>query len=137
MVLVLSLCACERSPVADETPAAVRTPTETYEVRGQVVALPSTMGDLQIRHEQIPEFINFQGVNPVSADGVRGMKSMTMPFPVQDDGLLEGLAPGDKVSFTLAVDRENKGYWVSRIQVLPADTALDYGVIDAAAPDEP
>ncbi len=118
----------------DETPPAdtssERTPTETYEVRGQVVSLPSALGDLQIRHEQIPEFIDFEGQNPVGDDGVRGMRAMTMPFPVPDEGLLEGVSAGDKVLFTLAVDRASRSYWISRLEPLPEGAELDFGVKD-------
>jgi len=131
-VLLLAPAGCERTPDgAPPASSAARTPTETYEVRGEVVSLPvegQPLSELRIRHEHIPDFVNFAGENPVNAAGVRGMEAMTMPFPAEPGVIPGGLAVGDKVLFTLAVDRESRSYWVSRIEELPADTALDFGV---------
>ncbi|MEZ6241461.1 MAG: copper-binding protein [Phycisphaerales bacterium] len=135
VALIVVASGCERTPPEASPPPATtsasKTPTETYEVRGEVVSLPDEgkpLSELRIRHEHIPEFINFAGENPVNAAGVRGMASMTMPFPVDPGVLPEGLAAGNKILFTLAVDRDSKSFWVSKIEKLPADTELDFGV---------
>lgn len=43
-----------------------------------------------------------QGVVVLAHESIPGlMQGMTMGFPVQDSGILDGLAPGDPVRFTL------------------------------------
>ena len=54
------------------------------------------LADLEIHHEAIPDFKNREGVvfeNPTT--GVRGMKSMTMAFPVGEGVSLEGIEIGN------------------------------------------
>jgi Cu/Ag efflux protein CusF len=86
LLLLLSACA-EKAPA----------PPETYEIAGEVVRLPAA-GDRQIvvKHEAIPGFKDESGK-------VVGMEAMTMPFAVAEGVSLDGLAPGDKVEFTLEV----------------------------------
>jgi len=111
-------------------------PGQSYTVRGEVVALPGGGGPtdhLRIRHESIPSFVGFDG-------NVVGMASMTMPFPTADDVDLSGLAPGDKIEFTLVVRWEGSpGYQITEIHKLPPDTVLDFdrsGEQDAELPGE-
>lgn len=74
------------------------------EVMGQIRALESDGKTVVIAHEEIPDF----------------MPAMTMPFEVKDPRLLRGLAPGDRVRFSLAVTRDNS--WISRIEKLGSAT---------------
>lgn len=59
-----------------------------YELRGQVLAVDASKGELTIKHEDIPGF----------------MPGMTMPFRVKDPKLLEGRVPGDLITATLVVE---------------------------------
>lgn len=103
----------------------------TYTVRGRVAQLPDRDGvppkDLSITHEQIEDFVGASGEVPVR-DGVRGMRSMTMPFPRLDEGVsLEGVEVGDPVEFELNVIWNGgvPNFWISSLKELPADTELD------------
>jgi len=101
----------------------------TYRVRGQISVMPdpaSPLAELQIHHEQIPDFHGWDGKLNISSDGVPGMKSMTMPFDTDPPELLDGLGVGDKVRFTMVTDLEAKRYWISTIEKLDPSTELDY-----------
>jgi len=62
-------------------------PVREYELHGQILAVRPDRSEVVIRHEDIPGF----------------MQAMTMPFSVEDAGLLEGRTPGDLVTATLVV----------------------------------
>ncbi len=64
-----------------------------YELRGQILAVDSTRGEITIKHEDIKGF----------------MPGMTMPFKVRDGALLVGRTPGDLVRATLVVE-DSAGY---------------------------
>ncbi len=149
----VSLCAlslavfsagCDRAttppqPIASESEssAATNSNTRSYSVRGQVVLVPvpaNPATELQIHHEHIPDFVGWDGKLHINSDGVPGMKSMTMPFPVEDPSVLAGVGPGDRVKFTLNVDTENRRFWVSEMTKLSDDAPLDY--TDKAPPVE-
>jgi len=57
-----------------------------------------------VKHDEIPGF----------------MPAMTMPFDVKEPKELQGLKPGDRISFRMLVTT-NDG-WIDRIQVLGSDT---------------
>ncbi|QKK07267.1 MAG: copper-binding protein [Planctomycetota bacterium] len=133
VVALASLHGCNK-PAAD-APAETAEATgaaHTYTVRGQIVSVPSAdkpLADLEIHHEAIPDFKNREGVvfeNPTT--GVRGMKSMTMAFPVGEGVSLEGIEVGDLVTFTfVTVWGENyPEYRVTEITELPAETELEF-----------
>jgi protein SCO1/2 len=67
-----------------------------YELRGQVLAVDSSRGQITIKHEDIKGF----------------MPGMTMPFKVREAALLAGLASGDMVRATLVVE-DAEGYLTS------------------------
>ena len=96
----------------------------SYAVRG-VVRQIRELGDgktqLSVLHEAIDEFVGITGE-------VVGMKSMTMPFTVEDGVDLTGIEPGSKVRFELSVDwdRAEPGL-ISAVEPLPQDTVLDIG----------
>ncbi len=131
---------------AEEPRAPLPEAQQVYSgVRGQVTSL-ATEGPaaqpLMIHHEHIPDFVGATGEVHQNADGTLGMKAMTMPFPEIAPGVsLEGIEAGDKVAFELSVAWEGTRptYWISAIEELPADTALDFGAPMAMpeAPDAP
>jgi hypothetical protein len=100
-----------------------RSVTDVYTVRGIVEKLPQAEGpdrDLYIHHAPIPSFRDEHGK-------AVGMMSMTMPFPVAPGISLVGIAPGDAVEFTFAVEwKHPAGYEVIHIHKLPAGTVVDF-----------
>ncbi|MBX3404781.1 MAG: copper-binding protein [Phycisphaeraceae bacterium] len=117
---ILALLSCRREPASAQ--AARPEPDAVYTVRGRVLMLPEAgkpMSDLQIHHEPIDTLVN--------PNGTVGMPAMIMPFPVAKGVSLEGLAVGDAVEFTFAhwTKPGQRGYEVTTIRKLPADTALD------------
>jgi len=114
--LVLFGCGREDSASA---PAVVH----SYDVRGVVRQLPrpeAPQPELWIHHESIPGFVDINGE-------AKGMESMTMPFIPAQGLSLDGLAVGDKVSFTLEVDWDaTPPASVTTIDTLPADTLLEW-----------
>ncbi|MFG0244344.1 MAG: copper-binding protein [Phycisphaerales bacterium JB054] len=133
VVALASLHGCGK-PEADEPVKASEAAgaAHTYTVRGQIVSVPSAdkpLADLEIHHEAIPDFKNREGVvfeNPTT--GVRGMKSMTMAFPVDEAVSLEGIEVGDLVTFTFVTvwGESYPEYRVTEITELPAETALEF-----------
>ncbi len=101
-------------------------------ILGEIISLPiagNPNTDLKIRHMQIPNFKTKDGIINVTADGISGMRSMTMPFPVGQGVSLDGFAVGDKIKFTFAVDWSGQGanaWEITKIEKLPADTVIDY-----------
>ena len=88
-----------------------------WEVRG-VFVRPSFAGRaMLVDHEEIP--------------GVMG--AMAMDIRVDDPALLDGLAPGDKIRFTLHEDGAQLR--ASAIEKLPADTPLTLAGDDAHGDD--
>lgn len=112
----LFAAACHPAPPSGESgPLAV-----DYQAKGLIKAVSALRGELQIHHEPVPEFIGIDG-RP------EPMGSMTMPFPVADKALLEGIAPGDRVAFTFRVEWDGKlPLSVVQISKLPADTRLSF-----------
>lgn len=64
-----------------------------YELRGQILAIDHERHEVTIKHEDVAGL----------------MSGMTMPFKVEDAGLLNGLTAGDLVKATLVV-RNSSGY---------------------------
>jgi Cu/Ag efflux protein CusF len=105
---------------------------DTYSgIRGEIVAMPDAAvpgSELKIKHEQIRDFKTKDGTISVTADGIAGMRSMTMPFPLGQGMNLDGFSIGDKVEFDFVVNwGNNRPAWeITKIGKLPADTTLDY-----------
>lgn len=112
------LVACSSDPPSPEAEATA----DVYSTRGVVRALPDPAkpgSELQIRHEELPEFKSIDGE-------VVGMKSMTMPFPI-DASMLDGVAVGDRVSFDFEVRwTGSPPMEVTRLEVLPPETRLEF-----------
>jgi len=114
MCAVLLLAACKEP--APAPPAADR-----YVVRGEIARLPARAGgELLVRHEAIPGFKDRSGA-------AVGMDAMVMGFGVGPGLALEGLAVGDKVEVTFAVDWTSPSLTVEKLVRLPADTPLRFG----------
>ncbi|MBI5067584.1 MAG: copper-binding protein [Deltaproteobacteria bacterium] len=113
---LLLLAAC-RDPAPPPPPAQV----DRYVVRGEIARLPSRPGDeLSVRHEAIPAFKDRSGA-------VVGMDAMVMGFAVGKSLPLAGLAVGDKVRVTFAVDWAQPSLTIEKLEPLPADTLLQFG----------
>lgn len=106
---------------AGETPE--REPDQIYTVRGEIRQLPSPdnpAAGLQIRHEQIPDFVNREGE-------VVGMRPMIMQFTPSPDLDLGALSVGEKISFTFDVDWDGSPlFMVTKIEPLSPETELDF-----------
>lgn len=124
--VTLSLASCR-----DSSPAPASTPEfdQIYTVRGIIRSLKDPArpnSELQIHHEEIPEFVN-------GAGEASGMHAMTMPFPSVAPGVsMAGIEVGDKVRFTFGVvwtpvqgtTRRVPAWTITQVEELPADTAL-------------
>lgn len=106
-----------------------------YTVRAEIVRLPTPgepAPELQARHEAIPSFVEKYGEAP------KGMRAMTMPFPVEAGLDLSALRVGDKVALTFEVDYSIEtglvdGWRATVIKPLEAETALEFGPPRGAA----
>ena len=109
VALVLGLAigpvGCRQESPAPSTAGgpAAETPRE-YPVRGVVRRVEAERKSVVVKHEEIPGF----------------MPAMTMPFDVKEPKELQGLKPGDRISFRMLVTT-NDG-WIDRIQVIGSDT---------------
>lgn len=116
----------------DGDQAQASTPDIYAGILGEITELPIE-GDpsksLKIHHQQIPNFKNNKGEINVSAKGVAGMGSMTMPFPLGQGLNLDGFHIGDKVSFTFQVNWGETGgaaWEVTQIEKIDPTTVIDY-----------
>lgn len=101
MVLLLS-AACADKPTGRE-----------YHVEGQVLAVDAPKGQVMIRCEKIPGY----------------MEAMTMPFTVKRASVIAGTRPGDLVSGTLLVTAD--GSWITDLKTV--GTAPLAGVLPPGA----
>ena len=90
-ILLLAACGSEKAEA----------PAERWTVKGRIVAVDPVNKYVTIDHEEIPGL----------------MAAMTMPFPVEDVRIMEGLAEGDAVEFVL--ERRPQGAVVTRLRKLP------------------
>jgi Cu/Ag efflux protein CusF len=114
----IALLSAGCSPPA-ELPAV---PVETYAMRGEIVRLPTAQSpEIAIRHEAVPDFRD-------EAGKVVGMEAMTMPFALAPGVEPAGLAPGDKVAFTLEMRWKATSdiVRISRMERLAAGTLLSW-----------
>jgi len=72
--------------------------TSSYSAKGVVEKVAPDNRQVTIHHEAIPGY----------------MMEMTMDFPVHNTNELEGISPGDKITFTLVVNQTNA--WVENIR---------------------
>ncbi len=109
---------------------------DLYEgILGEIAFLPEA-GDPKlypkIRHVQIPEFKKDDGTVAMTPDGIPGMKSMTMEFPLAEGVSVEGFAVGDKVMFDFAVNWGGRVAWeLTKIEKIDPATEIDYSNVKA------
>jgi protein SCO1/2 len=72
--------------------------TKSYPARGVVEGIAPDLRQVTIHHQAIPDY----------------MMEMTMDFPVKDTNALSGISPGDKITFTLVVGKDDE--WVENIR---------------------
>lgn len=121
--LFAALSACSKDPEPLPT-----TKTVAYTVRAEIVSLPEPgkpSSEFMARHEEIPEFLH-----SLNSDK-RGMRAMTMPFPLAPSISLDGLKPGAKVQITFEVDYAlDTGLLIdsraTRVIPIGQDTVLDF-----------
>ena len=98
VLLVLSALAGCGSQVTTSSSVSGSVPEGVYDVRGTVLSLDVARRLVEIDQEAMP------GVMP----------AMVMPYEVVDPGLLQGLAPRDRVQGTLRVD--SRGYVLTALR---------------------
>lgn len=109
--------ACSRPP------AAPTRPPERYAMRGEILRMPQAgEREIVIRHEAVPDLRDETGK-------VVGMEAMTMPFTLASDlpeSSIAGLAPGDRIAFTLEMNWQASSdiARVISVEKLPAGTSL-------------
>jgi protein SCO1/2 len=64
--------------------------TREFPLTGEIVAINLDRTEVTVKHDDVVGF----------------MEAMTMPFPVKDPALLQGLAPGDLIKATLVITDE-------------------------------
>jgi len=88
-ILFCAFLGCGRADVKPVPPAATSTPSSVkdgnYEGKGKVTKIDMKIGSVEMDHEEV------KGLMP----------AMRMEFYVSDKALLNGLAVGDEVDFTI------------------------------------
>jgi Cu/Ag efflux protein CusF len=79
---------------------SINGPTKSYESSGIVTKIDSENGRVVLDHEKIGDW----------------MEPMTMPFPVSDPALLDGVESGKRYAFTVVVGGEdNTEYMITKL----------------------
>jgi len=78
-------------PASSPTPNADAPTSHSYAAQGVIEQIAPDLHSVTIHHQSIPGY----------------MMEMTMDFQVKDTAELDGLSPGDNITFTLVVDQEN------------------------------
>jgi protein SCO1/2 len=81
-------------------PAPASSPVKTYQTKGTVKELSLDHHSVVIRHDRIPDY----------------MPPMTMEFTVLDPAELNGISPGDEITFHLTVTDES--HWIDSLRVI-------------------
>ena len=103
--LTIGLVGCKpESPASSAAGGPAAEIPREYPVRGVVRRVEAERKSVVVKHEEIPGF----------------MPAMTMPFDVKEPKELQGLKPGDRISFRMLVTT-NDG-WIDRIQVIGTET---------------
>jgi len=76
-----------------------------YALRGQVVKKNIAANQITVKNEDIPGF----------------MPPMTMPYKVQDPGVLQKVEAGDVIEAELVTKNNGSEYWLERIRVVSSD----------------
>lgn len=123
-LVIASMLSTGCSDDQPQAPAETEISTASYQVRGEIMSLPSadkSLSSLNIRHEAIPDFVDGQGKTV-------GMDAMRMPFPPAEGLNLSEFSVGDKVLVTFEVTwgGQHNGWEATALSPLPADTELDF-----------
>ena len=86
--------------VACQSQAPSQAQQEYYQLKGTVVSANPEAKQLVVNGEEIPGF----------------MDAMTMPYPVKDSRLLEGIAFGDQITADVVVEEDQ--FWLESIVVV-------------------
>ena len=105
--LVLSLAGCGRPDSTATSSLEPGTNQQIYQVKGIVHEVHPDRKKAKIAHEEIPGY----------------MAAMTMMLDVKEAKELDGLAPGDTVSFRMIVT-ENDG-WIDQIKKLSSGSTIE------------
>ncbi|MFK7759714.1 MAG: copper-binding protein [Phycisphaerales bacterium] len=132
---------------AATTPADSGVRTDIYEdVMGELTFIPTAdqaKMHPKVRHVQIPTFKRQDGTVAVTPDGIPGMRSMTMDFPLAEGMSLDGYSAGDKIKFSFRVNWGGRVAWeMTSIEKIDPATELDYSnvtvdAIEASEDQEP
>jgi protein SCO1/2 len=107
MLAVCLLCSCSAKTSSTNAPAPASTNLQTFQVNGVVTKLLSDGKSIEIRHEEVPNF----------------MPAMTMPFEVKNPKELAGLKVNDSVSFRLSVTDSDS--WIDQIKKTEAKSLTE------------
>ena len=90
--------------------------TREFPLTGEIVAIKLDRTEVTVKHDDVVGF----------------MPAMTMPFPIKDPAVLQGLAPGDLIKATLVItDEESFLATITKTGSVPPGTRA---VITAAVP---
>lgn len=145
---LVMLPACKESPAdphaghdhgdhADTPAARTDTYTDILGVVAQLKVEGDASSEFKIQHEHIPDFKTKDGTVFVTADGVPGMKSMTMAFPAGEGVDLSAFQVGDKVRFSFAVNYGGSPPWhLTAIEKIDPATEINFAnKVTVPAPD--
>lgn len=101
LAVSLLICGCNGQR-SNSAASAADTNRQVFQVKGIIKALKPNGKTAVIAHENIPNY----------------MDAMTMDFDVKDKRELQGVKPGDAISFRLVVTQDDG--WIEDIHPLPA-----------------
>jgi protein SCO1/2 len=84
-LLVPILSGCKTAAPAPQSPGVVK----TFPIRGKVVAVDSSKGEITLDHEAVPGF----------------MEAMIMPYKLADPSILSELHPGDRITANVIAEQ--------------------------------
>ena len=99
-LLPLVLSSCRQNGVQAPPATAAKTNTQVFQVKGVVQEVQAEKKKVKIAHEDIPNY----------------MEAMTMMFDVRDARALDGIQPGDSISFRMLVTEDDG--WIDQIKKL-------------------
>lgn len=108
LVMAALMCGCDRNPGASGG-SSTDTNRQTFEVRGVLKSIKPSGRVAEIAHEAIPNY----------------MDAMTMDLEVKDKRELQGLKPGDAISFRMVVTSDDG--WIENVRKLPPAAPANAG----------
>src|SRR5689334_11569809 len=103
--LTCAVASCNRNSASQQSAGSVSlSATQFFSVTGLVKELKPDGKTVVVQHEEIPDY----------------MQAMTMPFEVRNTNELDGLEPGDSISFRMLVTE--KDGWIDQVRKLGSTT---------------